>query len=588
MSISVGQYLVQRIKSLGIDTIFTVPGEYIAPFLYQIKQQGESSSFQFSIVTVSNDQEAAYAADAYAKVHKTPAVIASNFGPGTLQTLNAITGSTMENVPIIIISGARPLSRYYNPIKTKINETQLWTETDVFYHSGCASSERIENPSLANQQIDQLFTSCLTCSSPVYLEIPSDVFPQKVQQGPQGNIERRPYFSDQNNLKQAVKISLDILNEAQNPLVIAGSELCSYASIPAFQELLKKCQIPYATLLESKGILTESTESGFVGVLMGRNTPKQTHDWIQRADVLVILGVSSPDIDALAIGHDMHTNDIKKKVICASKHSIYCQNAIFGNVFIRDFLTELTKNYDNGKTKKKQQPQQIQSYVPPSTTSPEGQVTYDNVMATLASSNAKLMEKFIAIADTSFSCIPLATLRTTQGGYVSQITWSSSGYSLSAALGVSMGATDDRLPMVFIGDGGFQANTCALSTLAKYKSKGVIFVFRNGVNGLEQWVTNPKVYREPKTPVDPLFQIPMWDFGKIASAVDISGKLIQTHVVKTVDQLQALVKKMENVENLMLVEVQLQPKDLPELVKWRVKQGAEDASATDQPILLEM
>jgi len=62
---SVAEYLQQRLEELGLTRLYGVPGNYSAPFLNTILEDGEK---KIKLETMSNELVAGYAADAYARV----------------------------------------------------------------------------------------------------------------------------------------------------------------------------------------------------------------------------------------------------------------------------------------------------------------------------------------------------------------------------------------------------------------------------------------------------------------------------------------------------------------------------------------
>ena len=97
--ISLADYLLLRLKSLGINEIFGVPGDYNLAFLDKI------IDFKgLNWVGNCNELNAAYAADGYARI-KGSAAIVTTFGVGELSAVNGIAGSYAEYLPVVNIVG---------------------------------------------------------------------------------------------------------------------------------------------------------------------------------------------------------------------------------------------------------------------------------------------------------------------------------------------------------------------------------------------------------------------------------------------------------------------------------------------------
>jgi len=178
-------------------------------------------------------------------------------------------------------------------------------------------------------------------------------------------------------------------------------------------------------------------------------------------------------------------------------------------------------------------------------------------------SKSNIMKDNFIICDPSLSLFPISTLKIKKDQILSQIDWCSKGYSLSASIGVN--CVEKKRNLIFIGDGGFQQNPQALSTLAKMKSNSLIFVFHNYLLGIEQWSTNPKVFRKEDDKVDSYNLLKQWDYVKFAESVGCNG-----HVVKTNKEFKEILKKVENTDKPTLIELVIPHKDLPSLTKWKV------------------
>jgi hypothetical protein len=93
-----GQYLIDRLKELGIGHVFGVPGDFGFPFLDQIEDDPD-----IAWAGNCNEVNAAYAADAYARLQGIAAVAGA---AGIIDTLGAsgVAGAYAEHVPLVLIS----------------------------------------------------------------------------------------------------------------------------------------------------------------------------------------------------------------------------------------------------------------------------------------------------------------------------------------------------------------------------------------------------------------------------------------------------------------------------------------------------
>ncbi len=102
-SMTIGDFLLRRLREAGITHAFGVPGDYNLEFLQQLED-----SRIVSWVGTCNELNASYAADGYARLHGLAALVVTN-GVGALSAINGIAGAYSEHVPVICVCGSVPL-----------------------------------------------------------------------------------------------------------------------------------------------------------------------------------------------------------------------------------------------------------------------------------------------------------------------------------------------------------------------------------------------------------------------------------------------------------------------------------------------
>ena len=87
MDMTIGDFLLRRLREFGIRHLFGVPGDYNLAFLEQVER---SSEIEF--IGNCNELNAAYAADGYARTQGFGSVL-TTYGVGDLSALNGIAGA---------------------------------------------------------------------------------------------------------------------------------------------------------------------------------------------------------------------------------------------------------------------------------------------------------------------------------------------------------------------------------------------------------------------------------------------------------------------------------------------------------------
>ncbi len=178
--ITVAQYLQYRLQQFNVSHVFGVAGNYTAPFLNTILADPKAT---LPITGIENELCAGYAADAFARMRvgqgATAAAVAVTYGVGAFSVMNAVAGSFVERVPVIVINGA-PTNKEQLNLKVA-GLLYSHTAEDALSNVECfrritISAQRITNAGEAASQIDAALTACFTRSLPVYLEIAEDLW----------------------------------------------------------------------------------------------------------------------------------------------------------------------------------------------------------------------------------------------------------------------------------------------------------------------------------------------------------------------------------------------------------------------------
>ena len=164
---ALGQYLIARLKQIGVRHVFGVPGDYVLPFCKQI----EESSLE--LINTCNELNGGYAADAYARINGVGCLV-TTYAVGGLSAVNAVAGAYAEYIPLILISGS-PSTRDWTHGSELHHTLGDYTVPRQIFRQITVAAEVLLDPQKAPEIIDAVFQKCLLNHRPVYLEIPSDL-----------------------------------------------------------------------------------------------------------------------------------------------------------------------------------------------------------------------------------------------------------------------------------------------------------------------------------------------------------------------------------------------------------------------------
>src|SRR5438874_8751149 len=225
-SLSIGEYLIQRLYAHGVRHVFGIPGDYVLGF-YDLL-----SKSKLRLVNTCDEQGAGFAADAYARVRGLGAVCVT-YCVGGLKVANTTAEAFAEKSPVVVISGAPGLKeREKNPLlHHKVREFD--TQKKVFEQLTIASTV-LSDPQLAFQEIDRVLHAALRYKRPVYIELPRDVIAMHgIEHHTPVEIHEE---SDPETFREALDEARQMIDAAQKPIILADVEVHRFG----LQELLIK------------------------------------------------------------------------------------------------------------------------------------------------------------------------------------------------------------------------------------------------------------------------------------------------------------------------------------------------------------
>src|SRR5215468_8259609 len=200
----IGNFLLRRLQEAGIRHIFGVPGDYNLALMQQLEDRNGPAW-----IGNTNELNASYATDAYARINGIGALIVTH-GVGALSAINGIAGAYSEHVPVMLICGSLPLRAVQRgdlmhhtlADREKGNFSRMFTEVT-------AAQARL-TPDNAVAEIDRLILTAWRRKLPVYLELPSDISYLEIE-APERPLLLEMIPSEQERLKACAEMLLERL-----------------------------------------------------------------------------------------------------------------------------------------------------------------------------------------------------------------------------------------------------------------------------------------------------------------------------------------------------------------------------------------
>jgi indolepyruvate decarboxylase len=512
---NVARYLATRLAEMGIGHVFGVPGDYAGHFLTTIDVEGEALGI--ARVGTCNELEAGYSADAYARLRGAGAACVT-YGVGTFSILNALAGSYVEQLPVVLVVGspasaARRTERREGVLFHHSTGTLSADEDSV--RNVTVAREVVRDPVSAPAQIDRALRAALTWRRPVYIEVYANVWWLECAP-PRGGVEPDPLPLLAESLNAAADATLERLWKAERPVIWAGMEIQRYGLQPLLLELVRETGFPFATDLLGKGLVPEDTP-GFIGCYDGASAQPKTKRLVETADWLLGLGnlVTDDFLDLVAGSYGTMS--------LAWGNSVRVGTASWDCVPLRAFMERLLERL---RARKYGAPagarralgavgapeRALLSAPPPRAGGGESPpVTYDRFFARIA---GWVDDGMILMADTTIALYSAAELPVNAAdGFIAQAAWNSIGYATGACLGAGF-ADPARRAVVFTGDGGFQMVAQALSDVVRHRQGAIVFLFDNELYGIEQAFVNVKYFTQGEPP-EAFDLLHGWDYARL-------------------------------------------------------------------------
>jgi TPP-dependent 2-oxoacid decarboxylase len=531
--ITIGEYLIQQLSQHGVDHIFGVPGDYVLKFMTLIEQSN------VKLINTCDEQGAGFAADAYARLRGL-GVVCVTYGVGGLKVANTTAQGFAELSPVVVISGAPGIEeRVKHPlIHHKVRDFD--TQKKVFEQLTVASTV-LDNPETALEEIDRVLAAALRFKRPVYIEIPRDMVMVAAKRYHTKTIPKPQ--SDPETLHVALSEAINLINNARQPVILAGEELHRFHLQNVLLDLIRKSNIPFAATILGKSVVDED-EPAYLGIYQGGIGQQEVRQYVESSDCIIMLGVMMTDINL-----GIYTAKLERdRCIHAFSEKLSIGYHVYEDVQFSDFMDGLATA----------DLVQRELHCPPNckptkdykVEEPNKPVSVERLFARL---NNFLTENTIVISDVGDALFGAADFTVHQStAFMSPAYYASLGFAVPAAIGAQMAKPDLR-PLVLVGDGAFQMTGIELSAAARFGCNPIVIVLNNGGYVTERYI------------IDGGFNdILPWDYSRLP---EVFGKG-RGFLVKTEGELEvALQEAALHTESFCLLDVRLDKMDASSTLK---------------------
>jgi thiamine pyrophosphate-dependent acetolactate synthase large subunit-like protein len=267
------ELFVRTTGQLGLDTVFTLVGDHLNEVLPLAAHAG------VRIVDMRHESGATHAADAWARIHRRPALALVTGGPGHTNSLTGIATAQLAGSPLIAVSGSRSSTAAHR---------QAFQDIDQVGMARPVVKWASEPPSAA--QIPFYLQRAFAIANSgrkgaVHLTIPVDLFRAEATEPaaiPLPDLHpAQPCAGD-------VERAIAMLRAAERPVVIAGSGVWWSHAEGALRRFIERTSLPLYTITMARGVVPDDHP-----LSMGYADPALNHavqSVFRQADLFLVIG----------------------------------------------------------------------------------------------------------------------------------------------------------------------------------------------------------------------------------------------------------------------------------------------------------
>ena len=281
-----GQALIKSLEREGVEVMFGLPGGAILPVYDPIIDS------KIRHILVRHEQGAGHMAEGYAQATGKPGVAMVTSGPAATNIVTPLCDAYLDSIPMVVITGQVP---------TAAIGTDAFQECDT---TGITASITKHNFLVTEAQdiprvIREAFHIATTGRpGPVLVDIPKDIVDptnprSSLEWEDEVEIDLPGYKVDTSVDEDAIKKAVDLIQQAEKPILYIGGGVLKSRAAEALVELAELTQIHVVTTLMARGAFPDSHELCLGMPGMHGNFTAVTA--MQESDLLITLGARFDD-----------------------------------------------------------------------------------------------------------------------------------------------------------------------------------------------------------------------------------------------------------------------------------------------------
>lgn len=271
------QWLVQALRTQGVDTVFGYPGGAIMPVYDALYDGGVEH------LLCRHEQGAVIAAIGYARSTGKTGVCIATSGPGATNVITGLADALLDSVPVVAITGQ---------VASEFIGTDAFQEIDVLGLSLACTKHSFLVESI--EDLPRIFAEAFAIANsgrpgPVLIDIPKDIQLQRADLSPY----LMPVEQQDSTSEDAIQQARTLLEQSEKPMLYIGGGVGMSGAVTELRTFIEQTGIPSVVTLKGLGAVHPS-DKNYLGML-GMHGTKAANISVQRCDLLIAVGARFDD-----------------------------------------------------------------------------------------------------------------------------------------------------------------------------------------------------------------------------------------------------------------------------------------------------
>lgn len=452
--------------------------------MHLVDSVGRNKDIEY--VCCLHEQACAFAAEAYAEYSHSLGVALVTTGPGGTNAITGLAAAWVESASCLFISGQAKRADLIGTRGVRSMGQQELSIVSVVRPITKYAAMVLEPESIRYELEKAVYLATHGRRGPVWIDIPLDVQASLIDESALKGFDPDA-AGDPPMLQKLVSETIDLLNEAERPVLFLGNGVRSAHVSGVLCDLVELLKVPVLLTWKAADLLPES--SAFYAGRPGAIGQRGANFTQQNADCLIIVGARL-DLPQTAFNHQNFARAAKKAMVDVDPTELgkmqtkidvpVCADA---EAFVREFLRQSNrlqpKNWSSWLERSKEWQRRYPIVLPDYWEEAEGIVNSYVLMDALSE---ELSGDDVIVPGSSGPCsdIFMQAFRVKPGQrIVNAPGLGAMGTGLPGSIGACLASGRKRTTVVN-GDGGFQLNIQELETVRRLNLPIKYFVLCNG------------------------------------------------------------------------------------------------------------